>query len=300
MCYRARHYDSKISRFIKSDPNIHIRCIEHYLYAHNNSMRNTDPRGEYPQDELSVAGMVGINITGGRVEPFVGLEVWTNGDMPVPPELIYGMNINIWGKITESHSPQQQYRRLTSPVVPPLPKRARRPGDLVLPDGAKALFSLIYSDRVDLDQIVVREEEPWFLAPAFKWAKVAAITWGHTIYMKSGYYSPNTASGLALIGHELYHVYQHGGSPLFYPLYVGATVPAMPAILDGGYSAHPFEAPAYDVERLLFRSFTTIYREVPAGHTLPNSTVNQDFIDALMKTRNAGQSILDDIRGALK
>jgi RHS repeat-associated protein len=62
-----------------------------------------------------------------------------------------------------------------------------------------------YLPQVDLDAADLHEGEvPWYLLPGY-----AGITLGNDIYLRSGVYDGATSAGIALLGHELYHVGQY-------------------------------------------------------------------------------------------
>lgn len=94
-----------------------------------------------------------------------------------------------------------------------------------------------YIPDVDLDSADLHDGEvpPWLLS------SMAGVTVGNDIYFRPGVYNPASASGLALLGHELVHVGQYRGG-MTMGSYVWESV-------KNGYENNKFEKPAYDMQR---------------------------------------------------
>jgi hypothetical protein len=78
-----------------------------------------------------------------------------------------------------------------------------------LPEEARQTLSKWFPD-LDLSEVRVKTGLPWYVPNENPrtGARNIAYTQGNTLYFEEGYYDPNTASGLSLIGHELTHVRQ--------------------------------------------------------------------------------------------
>jgi hypothetical protein len=62
-----------------------------------------------------------------------------------------------------------------------------------------------YIPRIDLDGAILHlGRVPWYLPRRF-----VGIVRGNHVYFRHGVYDPETAEGIALLGHELTHVYQY-------------------------------------------------------------------------------------------
>ena len=96
-----------------------------------------------------------------------------------------------------------------------------------------------YIPQVDLDAADLHEDEvPWYLLPGY-----AGITLGNDIYLRPGIYDGATANGIALLGHELYHVgqYRKGTTQLDF-------------LIQGllhGHDDSPLEKPAIALEEII-------------------------------------------------
>ncbi|UVT15735.1 MAG: DUF4157 domain-containing protein [Nitrospira sp.] len=93
-----------------------------------------------------------------------------------------------------------------------------------------------YIPQVDLDAADLHEDEvPWWLLPGYR-----GITLGNDIYFRPGVYDSSTSGGIALLGHELYHVDQYRrGATRFDFLIQG---------LLHGHDESPLEIPAIELE----------------------------------------------------
>ena len=101
-----------------------------------------------------------------------------------------------------------------------------------------------YIPKIDLELAHVHEARvPWYLPKRF-----AGITRGNDIYFRAQAYNPDTAQGVALLGHELVHVGQYrNGMTAFKYLWSSRK----------GYSTETkYEKPAYALERKILRDFS--------------------------------------------
>ncbi|MBF0523954.1 MAG: DUF4157 domain-containing protein, partial [Deltaproteobacteria bacterium] len=96
-----------------------------------------------------------------------------------------------------------------------------------------------YIDPVDLDNADIHDGT----VPPYLPSDMKGITRGDDIYFRAGAYNPGTASGIALLGHELVHVGQYRlGMTAF--SYLWSSI--------GGYSEeNKYENPAYALEKII-------------------------------------------------
>lgn len=101
-----------------------------------------------------------------------------------------------------------------------------------------------FLEDFDLTDIRIHEGIPWYVR-----GNPDAYTSGRNIYFAPGKFDPNTASGLALIGHEALHVYQyqeHGAIGMrvqYVSDYLGNRMDGMAPY--EAYRAIPFEQDAF-------------------------------------------------------
>ena len=101
------------------------------------------------------------------------------------------------------------------------------------PEEKRALSA--YIPRIDLDRAVLHEGcVPWYLPRRF-----SGIVRGHHVYFRAGAYHADTLEGIALLGHELTHVYQYRS---------GMTVLTYLLSTLHGYSNSRYERAAYSVQ----------------------------------------------------
>jgi RHS repeat-associated protein len=103
-----------------------------------------------------------------------------------------------------------------------------------------------YIPKTDLDKADIREKWP---PKAFKFLpipllpkEVEALTIGNTIFMRPGRYDPAIVKGLALLGHELFHVGQFRTKVLTKAKYIDEL------LKHGAGPENKYEAPAWDKE----------------------------------------------------
>jgi hypothetical protein len=104
-----------------------------------------------------------------------------------------------------------------------------------------------YIPRIDLENAVLHEGcVPWYLSRRF-----AGIVRGNHVYFRPGVYDPTTPEGIALLGHELTHVYQYRtGMTVF--SYLWSTL--------RGYINSRYERAAYAVQAEIRRDFAALAR----------------------------------------
>ena len=106
----------------------------------------------------------------------------------------------------------------------------------------KTFFSRMYPD-IDMETLSFHEGLPFYTTGG-----PAAITVGRHIYFADGKYDPCSATGVALIAHELFHIKQGAGGPGIWfvrPFYVWYFIRK---VLSGWTKGrkHPLEIPAYE------------------------------------------------------
>jgi hypothetical protein len=96
---------------------------------------------------------------------------------------------------------------------------------------------------VDLGNADVHDGEvPWYLGKDYD-----GITRGNDIYFRPGVYDGNTATGIALLGHELIHVGQYRNG-MNWISYTWST--------RNGYAESPYEQEAYAKQRQILMELT--------------------------------------------
>lgn len=120
-------------------------------------------------------------------------------------------------------------RAPSAPPVKPPP-----PSDDPLPDDAKLLLGRWFPD-LDLDAIRVHNGIPWYVPNRNRdtGEQNIAYTEGNNLYFDTGYYDPSTASGLALLAHELTHVRQQSRYGLWTYRYLYLSDGEIRAALEG-------------------------------------------------------------------
>lgn len=100
-----------------------------------------------------------------------------------------------------------------------------------------------YIPEVDLGNADVHDGEvPWYLGKDYD-----GITRGNDIYFRPGVYDGNTATGIALLGHELIHVGQYRNG-MNWISYTWST--------RNGYAESPYEQEAYAKQRQILMELT--------------------------------------------
>jgi Domain of unknown function (DUF4157) len=101
-----------------------------------------------------------------------------------------------------------------------------------------------YVAELDLDRAMLHLGlVPWYLGRRF-----CAIVRGKDVYVRPGMYVPDTAEGLALLGHELTHVSQYRS---------GMTALKYLCAALRGYANNKYEQEAFAVQAAILRDFAS-------------------------------------------
>lgn len=225
----GRVYEPEIGRFLSPDPFVQdpefTQSYNRYSYVFNNPLGLVDPSGFQSQDTTSSGDITVLSPTSDIIDQApahripsvriaepraVGGEVVDSPEarLPARPDP-GGVRRQTEGSTNaadaevaleegskqndESQSEEQAGERLPTTFESGSPL----PG--LVTDALEPYF-----EGFDLTQIRIHNEIPWYVV-----GQPDAYTSGNNIYFAEGAYNPNTASGLALIAHEVLHSQQY-------------------------------------------------------------------------------------------
>ena len=189
--YGARWYHPRIAHFLQPDSFVtdaaDPQTFNRYGYVANDPLNRIDPTGNL----IECAAILGIVIWAAIASTYTYL---ASSALEGPTRTA----------VIGPASPES-----LGSDVPQGNSNAGLPDNDPLPNSVKEILGSYFPDT-DLDEVRVKTGVPWYVPsenPATD-GKNVAYTQGNTLYFEPGYYDTESASGLALIGHELTHVRQ--------------------------------------------------------------------------------------------
>ena len=134
--------------------------------------------------------------------------------------------------------------------------------EVAFPPSLVAFFQPFFPE-LDFRQVRLHVGLPWYLERL----GLAALTIGHDIYVSSRYFDPCSPFGIAILGHELYHVHQGWRNPVGF--FVGYNVEFFRKGL-ANQLKNRFELPAYLFQYRLLVGIEEVCAEIgpPTGRCI--------------------------------